>query len=232
MEQTWRLSSSSGAIGLIHPETHFTDEKAGFLRSATYQRLRRHWQFVNELKLFEIDNHVTYGVHVYGSPLMRPGFFMATSLYHPETVVRSLIHDGSGAEPGLKDLDGRWDMRPHERRVSQVFEGTLRTWHALLEGADVPVIQSRMVYAVNRSTAAVLDKLARSPRLKELILEFSQGWNETTDFRKGYFRSAWGAPSSWADVILQGPHLHVAAPIYKTPNEGMLNNRDWSLTDF
>ena len=58
MEQTWRHGSSTGTVGLIHPETHFTDEKAGNLREATYLRLRRHWQFVNELKLFEIDHHV------------------------------------------------------------------------------------------------------------------------------------------------------------------------------
>lgn len=42
MEQTWRAMSPTGTVSLIHPETHFTDEKAGLLRQATYQRLRRH----------------------------------------------------------------------------------------------------------------------------------------------------------------------------------------------
>src|SRR5699024_11757241 len=32
MEQTWRHQSDAGVVGLIHPETHFTDEKAGMLR--------------------------------------------------------------------------------------------------------------------------------------------------------------------------------------------------------
>ncbi|WP_418608471.1 hypothetical protein [Georgenia sp. SUBG003] len=67
MEQTWRHASGRGTVGLVHPETHFTDEKAGILRRATYQRLRRHWQFLNELMLFDIDHHVSYGVHVYGA---------------------------------------------------------------------------------------------------------------------------------------------------------------------
>ena len=56
MEQTWRHSQRHGRVGLIHPETHFTDEKAGPLRAATYGRLRRHWQFINELQLFEIQD--------------------------------------------------------------------------------------------------------------------------------------------------------------------------------
>ena len=50
------ISPRRGITALIHPETHFTDEKAGVLRAATYRRLRRHWQFINELVLFEIDH--------------------------------------------------------------------------------------------------------------------------------------------------------------------------------
>ena len=50
MEQTWRHASERGVVTLIHPETHFTDEKAALLREHTYLRLRRHWQFINELR--------------------------------------------------------------------------------------------------------------------------------------------------------------------------------------
>ena len=32
-------------------------------------------------------------------------------------------------------------------------------------------------------------------------------------------------------MILQGPHLYVATPIYKTPNTTMMHNQDWSTTD-
>ncbi|CAM3470381.1 class I SAM-dependent DNA methyltransferase [Occultella aeris] len=232
MEQTWRHASSRGAVGLIHPETHFTDEKAGLLREATYTRLRRHWQFVNELQLFEIDHHVSYGIHVYGEQKSVAKFQMATSLYHPDTIIRSYDHDGSGAEPGLKDPDGNWDLRPHASRIITVTDQTLATWHAVLETPTVPVRRTRMVYAVNRSVADVLDKLSRAPRIGELGLEFSAGWHEKNDRTKGYFESAWGAPESWDDVILQGPHLYVATPLYKTPNKTMLHNLDWSATDF
>jgi len=232
MEQTWRHVSWRGVVGLIHPETHFNDERAGFLRSTSYGRLRRHWQFINELQLFEVHHLVTYGVHVYGNPRSEPLFLMATSLYHPDTVERSLVHDGSGDEPGLKDPEGNWDVRPHRDRIITVTDETLHTWHAILETSEVPVRQSRMVFAVNRSTAAVLDKLSRLRRVEDLGLGFSYGWHEKNDRAKGYFESAWGAPDSWDDVILQGPHLHVATPLYKTPNKTMLHNLDWSATDF
>src|SRR5262249_48599840 len=60
----------------------------------------------------------------------------------------------------------------------------------------------------------------------------SDGWNETTDRKRGYFDVAWGTPGSWDEAIIQGPHLHVATPIYKIPNWTMKNNQDWSFTDF
>jgi hypothetical protein len=230
MGQTWRHGSTRGSIGLIHPETHFTDEKAGLLRAATYSRLRRHWQFVNELSLFEIHHLVSYGVHVYGSA-GDVGFEMATSLYHPATIERSYAHDGSGEEPGLKDPEGNWDLRPHRNRIITVDDSVLRTWHDVLEDESLPLRHTRMVYAVNRATAAVLAKLSAAPRLGSLGLEFSAGWHEKNDRTKGYFDVGWGQVSSWKEAILQGPHLFVGNPFYKSPNETMLHNQDWSPID-
>jgi hypothetical protein len=223
-------AKSTGSVGLIHPDGHFTDEKAGALRATAYRRLRRHWYFHNALKLFEVSDHVKYGVHAYGGE-RDPNFLQATSLYHPDTVERSLKHDGSGSEPGLKDDDGNWDLRPHASRIQRVELATLRTWHAVLESDDVPVAQSRMVYTVNRSTAAVLDKLAAAPRIGDLGLSFSAGWHEKNDRTKGFFDSEWGVPESWDSVILQGPHIHVATPFYKQPNPTMKHNQDWTAVD-
>lgn len=232
MSQTWQHLSPTGAVGLIHPETHFTDEKAGLLRSATYPRLRRHWQFINELKLFEIHNLVQYGVHVYQRPRNIAGFLMAASLYHPDTVQRSLQHDGSGPEPGLKDQEGHWDERPHAGRIIEVTDDVLRTWHAFLEADDVPVLRTRMLYTVNRGAARVLGTLSVADRVGSLGLEFSRGWDESIDRKKGRFVTRWGAPDSWDDVILQGPHLFVSTPLYKAPRRSMKSNKDWTDTDF
>ena len=91
--------SSTASVGLLHPEGHFTDPKGDALRRATYRRLRRHWHFVNEAKLFEdVHNHVDFGVHVYGAPAPRISVMRQRQV--PDTVDGSLVHDGSGAVPG------------------------------------------------------------------------------------------------------------------------------------
>ena len=231
MERTWGNASADGVISLVHPESHFTEKKAASLRRGAYLRLRRHWQFINELSLFDVHNLVSYGIHVYGPVQNAPNFRHATSLYHPSTVAESLKHDGSGEPPGFKDDNHNWDLRPHRDRIQIVDEHTLKVWHSILEDDTVPHIESRMVYTVNTEAAAVLEKLAAAPRIRELGLQFSAGWHETADKKAGYFDTGWAHPASWNDVILQGPHLGVSTPMIKQPNPTLKNNKDWSEVD-
>jgi hypothetical protein len=231
MVRSWTSSSSGGVVALVHPESHFKEDKARHLRAAAYRRLRRHWQFINELQLFEIGHTRTYGVHVYGKPEDEPKFIMAASLYHPETVSRSLVHDGSGAVPGLKDDEDGWDLRPHSGRIIEVDTSVLTVWADILDEPGTPPIQARMVYPVNRASSRVLEKLSRAPRVRELGLQYSRGWDESIDRKKGYFEVGSILPESWDEVILQGPHFTVAKPFFKQPNPTMRSIQDWTEVD-
>lgn len=231
MEKMWQHNSSCGTIGMIHLESHFTDEKAGHYRSEIYLRLRRHWHFQNKLNLFEIKDEKMFGVTIHGQRNAAPAFLQACWLYHPDTATRSLIHDGCGAEPGMKNEAGKWDLRPHKGRITQVTERMLETWHEALESPDTPVRHTRMLYTVNRTTADVLDKISQRTRIKDLGLQFSLGWDETAARKKGLLEAEWGVPHSWRTAILQGPHLYVSNPMYKRPNASMLHNQDWQETD-
>ncbi|SJN24396.1 Possible restriction /modification enzyme [Micrococcus lylae] len=228
MGQVWRHAAPDGIAALIHPESHFTDDKTHALRRETYRRLRRHWQFINELRLFEIHNLVQYGIHVYGQA-QEVDFVQAAGLFHPDTVGRSLVHDGSGEEPGFKH-EGRWDQRPHAARIQQVTADILTLWSSVTDpGATDPSV-SRMLYTVNSAATRVLSATAQAGRIGALGLSFSTGWNETTDRTAGRFTLDWG-PVAWRDAILQGPHLHVSTPLVKTPRESMRSNKDWSAVD-
>jgi hypothetical protein len=217
MERTWRSMAPKGIVGLIHPESHFTELRAKGLRRETYRRLRRHWQFRNEAKLFEIGHTREYGVHVYGSSdVVR--FSQGASIYHPDTVNRSMVHDGSGSVPGVKDDYGKWDLRPHAERIIQVTESQLANWSALIDEPGTPPCEARMLYPVNRASADVLDKIAAAPRLGDIGFEWTAGWHETADRKLGYFQSESGVPDEWTKAILQGPHLTVGTPLNQEPD--------------
>lgn len=231
MERTWANAAENGIISLIHPESHFTEKRAAALRAGAYRRLRRHWQFINELVLFDVHDLVKYGIHVYSRRQEKPSFLSASALYHPRTVIDSLEHDGSGKLPGFKDDNDKWDLRPHRDRIITVDEDTLKVWNSIIEEPGMPLLETRTVYSVNSEAAAVLAKLAEAPRIKELGLQFSSGWHESADKKAGYFDTSWQHPESWDDVILQGPHLGVSTPMNKQPNPTMKHNQDWSEID-
>ena len=128
--------------------------------------------------------------------------FRSTALYHPDTVQRSLMHDGSGGEPGFKDPHtGTWDLRPHAARIQSVDEPALKIWKMMTETDDWR--SAPMVSTVNSAALRTLATLATKPRIGALNLQFSTGWNETTDFQKGLFSKKWG-PAPREDTILQG----------------------------
>ncbi|WP_280464430.1 DNA methyltransferase [Nocardia cyriacigeorgica] len=231
MERTWRSASVKGTISLIHPESHFTEARAQRLRNACYTRLRRHYRFHNNTYQFtEISDKKTFGINVYGRP-GDIGFIHAAWIFAPSVVERSLIHDGSGPAPAVRDDQDTWDMRPHADRITHVDRAVLGRWASLIDEPGTPASSARMLYPVNRASAAVLDKIAAAPRLGDIEFEWTPGWHESADRKRGYFESRSATPATWQEVILQGPNLTVATPIYQQGNPTMRSGGDYSAID-
>ncbi|KRQ24203.1 restriction endonuclease subunit M [Mycobacteroides sp. H001] len=225
LERSWRSMAGGGITAFVHPDGHFADPNARELRRVCYRRLRRHWHFRNELKLFDIGNKEEYGVQVYGQ-VSEISFLHATTMYHPNTVQRSLTHDGSGGAPGVKDDNGKWDLRPHAQRVVRILPETLTSWADAL-GDDVgDADAARMVYLVNQASTDILIKMSSAPRLGDLAPPWTYGWNETNARRDGLIRRASTVVSNWNEVILQGLQITNGNPLYKEPNPSMQSNRD------
>lgn len=229
MEATWRHAAQEGAIGLIHPEGHFSEAKAGLLRAQAYKRLRRHWQFINELMLFEdVGDQKTYGIHIYSSP--RPiRFIQMCSLYTPETADDSLVADSDGEIPGIQYPWGGWDLRPHPSRVTTVDESVLSQWALLFDAPGTPAEQARLLRPVTREHVEILAVFARQGnRLSDLGYKWTSSWHEKGAKKEGYIQWETRVPSDWSDVIYQGPHFTVANPFAKEPNEFCKSKGDYT----
>ncbi|WP_444664293.1 class I SAM-dependent DNA methyltransferase [Cellulomonas sp. CW35] len=232
MQTTWRNGTPRGSVSLIHPETHFTDNRASLLRRNTYPRLRRFWHFKNSLRLFDtasLASDAFFGVHVYGSSRSRADFLMAAYIYTPSTVSDSLRHDGAGDPPGVKDAAGKWDTRPHRSRIVTVNEEMLRAWADLHGTASPP--ETPMVFMVSSGLASAAEKLSRAHRLSETELHYSAGWHKANSERRGLIVEEWGRPGSLDDTILLGPNLWVGTAFYKYPNPSLKNKQDWTEVD-
>jgi hypothetical protein len=229
MDTVWRHLGPRGTAGLLHPESHFTDPRAGPLRRATYPRLRRHFQFSNAFLLFEDIAPVTYfGVHVYGRA--RPvSFIQISSLQHPDTINGSMEHDGVGELPSIQFPWGGWDLRPHGARVLTIDERVLTSWARLFNEPGTLAVEARLLRPISQADLAALETLANQPtRLADIDYHWSSGFHEKGAKEQGIIRWETQVPTSWDETILQGPHFTVATPFAKEPNENCRNKQDYS----
>lgn len=233
MCRAWGNLGGSGLAGLIHPDSHFGGAREGRLRAASYERLRFHAHFWNQLHVFpEIKETRQFSINVYG----RPGpidFPHVSWLFTPDVLSGSLDHDGEGELPGIKQ-DGVWEQRPHSARLVRVTEDLLEQWHRLSGDEETPVRQAALLYPVTDAEQGAIAALASvEDRVGQQGPRISRGYDEANGKRDGFIEWRATAPVMLSDVVLQGPHFGIATPLEKQPNSPLRNRNDyvdWDLT--
>ncbi|MEU4446507.1 class I SAM-dependent DNA methyltransferase [Actinosynnema sp. NPDC050801] len=237
MCQAWSHAVIGGCIGLVHPDTHFAGDKEARLREESYRRLRLHADFVNAGNRFfppPVGRSSHFGVHIY-SDVREVNFKHLSWLFSVESLRLSEGFDADDDPPGVK-FDGKWDDRPHPLRVIQVDVGTLARWRRMMGDDDIPVATTPLLTPVSRAEDPAIDALGSYPvRLRRHRSQITQGLNETIS-KKSRFGSDGASPlidyntnvdnrvdyeaGSWREVILVGPQIGVANPLFKQPSQG------------
>jgi hypothetical protein len=106
IERSWDLLGAKGVAGLIHPEGVFDDPKGGAFRETYYRRLLGHYQFKNEMSLFQDVHHTTlFSVNLYREAAGAVDFMAVFNLFDPLTLDKCRIHASPRALlPGIKNL--------------------------------------------------------------------------------------------------------------------------------
>lgn len=239
MPLAWGLNNAQGVTGLLHPEGPYDDPDGGTLREAVYARLRRHFQFTNEMLLFaEVDNHTRYSINIYGPLRLAPSFDQLANLFVPATIDTCYQHDGAGPVGGYKNEAGKWNTAGHRDRIVRVDEVALATFARLYDEPGTPARRARLPALHAGALGSVLQKLAAYPRrLADLGEDYysTQHWNEKlaqddgTIFRRP--SSDAGFPASPEDWVLSGPHFFVANPFNKTPFKACTSNKAYAQLD-
>ncbi len=234
----WMLAGHQGVIGYLHPEGPYDDPKGGALREVVYARLRAHFQFQNEFKLFEIGNRNKFGINIFGSPQPQPGFDLVSNLYSPLTIDACYLHDGSGMAGGLKTDEGVWNTIGHRDRIVHVADDQLKVFAQLYDEASTPPRQARLPALHAGALSSVLAKLAAYPRrLADMGDDYfsTEMWHETMQQHDGTISRRPvgdnGFVSSPEDWVLSGPHFYLANPFNQTPKRVCETHRAYDNVD-
>ena len=239
MPLAWGLNGTQGVTGLLHPEGPYDDPEGGNLRGAMYMRLRRHFQFVNELVLFAEVHHLTkYSINIYGSVANRPAFDQLANLFTPATVDACYQHDGQGTVGGYKNYSGQWNTAGHRDRIVRVDDTALATFAQLYDAPGIPARRARLPALHANTLNSVLAKLAAYPRrLADVADSYfaTQHWNEKlAQDDKTIARRQRTDPNFAAtlhDWVLSGPHFFLANPFNKTPRKVCTVNSHYDILD-
>jgi len=234
----WKLNSKSGVAGFLHPEGPYDDPKGGGLRERLYRRLRAHFQFQNEFKLFPIGNRNKFGINIYGAERDTLAFDTVGNLFTPITIDQSYLHDGSGLAGGIKNLQNEWNTQGHLDRVVKVKEPLLAVFAKLYDEPGTCALHARLPALHAGKLASVLEKVAAYPRqLGDLGDAYTptEMWHETMQQHDGTIRRNADRtapfPTSPDEWILSGPHFFVANPLRQTPKPICSTHRAYDLLD-
>lgn len=228
----WNYNNTTGASAFIHPDGIYDDPNGGTLREALYPRLRYHFQFVNERRLFaEVHHSTVFSMNIYNNSL-RETFDSISNLYSVETIEACYSKD-EGPIPGLKDKNGNWNVAGHAERIVKVGRKELELFAELFDGkrewksARLPVIHIK-------SFIDVLECFRKQKNTIESLGEdvfTTEMWHETNAQNDGIIERKVHFPQNSIEMIYSGPHIWIANPCAKTSRKKCVLNSDYDNID-
>ena len=232
LPQAWMYGSNTGVSAFVHPDGVYDDPKGGKLRAKLYPKLRKHFHFLNELKLFDgIDHHNAFALNVY-SNIPNNTFETIGNLFSVDTIDQCYDYVGNDVVPGIKDKNGNWNINGHPDRVIRIGAKELKLFANLFDGND----EWRMARLPVLHVKQYLDVLALFTMQKTLndftdSLYASDSWNETNAQNDRTIEANIHFPDAPLEAILSGPHISIGNPISKASRRQCSHNSDYDVID-
>ena len=235
LPQAWKYGSDEGVSAFVHPDGVYDDPKAGDFREVLYGKLRKHFQFENELNLFEGTNdhgRMRFSLNVYCNK-KTSSFDIICNLFAPSTIDECYESVDVGDIPGIKDEYGNWNTIGHKKRIIHVGQREMSMFSTLFDGnenwrqARLPIIHAQ----------PIIDVLMKFAAQTKVVASYgdnvytSNMWHETNSQQDGTIIRNVHFPVEGWDLIYSGSHIGLANPVFKTSREKCVFNGDFDLID-
>ena len=232
LPQAWSFGKNSGVSAFIHPDGVYDDPKGGILRKELYPRLKYHFQFQNERKLFhEVANRAIYSINIYSNK--QSAFFESISnLFDPKTIDECYASDGKNKVGGIKTDNGEWNIEGHKQRIIRTGKEQLTLYGSLFD-AGCPWNQARLpVLHINVFTD-ILSCFNTEQTLGKLGQKIytTQMWQETGAQNDGTIKRDVHFPLGMSDYIFSGPHFSIANPLFQASQRNCSTHRAFDNID-
>ena len=233
LPQAWQFGSNDGISAFVHPDGVYDDPKGGTLRNKLYPKLKYHFQFSNELRLFpEVHHSTIYSLNVYKNA-ENTGFESISNLFTVEAINQCYDSSIMGNIPGIKDENGNWNVNGHPSRVVHVGQKELELFANLFDDNDnwhearLPSIHSQELIDVLN----LINQYSHSIKNDKLVDMSTVMWDETKSLREKTTEVFEGFPEDNISAILSGPNIGLANPLFKSCRKPCKLNSDYDIID-
>ena len=229
---SWWISNKNSYIGFIHPNGVYDDPNASSLRSDLYPRLRMHFRFENEFKLFsEVGNMMKYSLNVYSNKLT-DDFYAIFNLFHPLTIDECFYIEDKEELPGIKDEKGNWEVRGNRQRLIVITNEDLLLFANIFDESDNPS-DARLPSLHGKHLLEVLRCFSKEKILighlddifGSICFDETGAQEDGTIIRNVHF------PESLYDSVISGPHFGVANPLFQSSQRDCSTRRAFDKID-
>lgn len=233
------LIAENGVVGFLTPESLFDDPKSRLIRSEIYPRLRFHFQFENQKKLFtEIGNTRRYGINILGKPKKSINFKYIGNLYHSSTIEASFSDEVfTGECGGIKDELGKWNLSGHPDRILNITEKELNLYAELFD-SGVTFSEARLQIVHAKQLLDVLKKISFcEKRLSSIAGRYIESFllDENKSIADNTIRKRKNTEDGFSlepnKVVLSGPQLGLLNPIFQNPFQAFVSHRSFENID-
>jgi len=228
--------TKKGVIGLITENGLYDDPNGSEYRQFLFPRLRSHFQFFNELRLFDtsgVAHDKKFCLNVLSDSKGDIDFLSISNLFHPDTI-RKCFENEQMTDLGIKDKKEQWNIKGSGERIIQINLPVLSSYRKLfgpMSSLDTGAILANLQINV---FAEVVRKLSVYPPFVQLKMQCNDStmWHQTNaDKKLGAIEARVVESQSPEEIILTGSMIFVGNPFYKTPQQKRTNNSDYSVLD-
>lgn len=232
LPQSWLYGSYNCISGFVHPEGVYDDPKGEVLREKIYSKLLYHFQFRNELKLFsEVHHSRIYSINVYKNNHSEIHFDSINNLFAVSTIDECYSNEVK-TDIGIKNHDGKWNTNGSQNRILTITETELKAYAKLFD-CENKWKATKFLSLQTKELSDLIVKLSSQDKFMGDLnrLFVTEMWNETSAQKNKIIKEWIGFTENEQCLILEGSHIGVNNPLFKTPKSECKKTSDFESID-
>lgn len=232
-----QLMNTKGRMGMIHPDTVYTEAKGQALREYLYPILCARYHYSNKFKLFsEVHGEKIFDCCIYRGNPGEIKFDSMSYVLTPNTIDASYAHDGHGACKGLEYVDEcgkkHLNVDGHKKRIITYDETLLKMVGKLFEDTD-EWKSCKLVSIFTNQIFSILSKMYEHEHLNALVPFITEGFHATNSLKDGTMQKETKHPEYDSyEMIFHSTQVGILSPLSKIPQTICTKDSQFDMGDY